>query len=830
MTALMRWLRGGVRGARRHPVTLTLLVLSILLSVAALVATNTHPETLPQLFGVGSDTIFRHGHWYTAVTAVFFSGGVLSLVVTVLGIVFLVGASERLIGSVRTIIAYLVTGAVGLAAGLLVQFALQGSTEEWVRRAHALNILDPLVPVAGTIMAASTAAGPLWRRRIRVLGMSVLIMFLLYSGQPGDLYRVLAAAAGLLIGPLLFRRAPQPALVRSSSHESRTLLATLVAIMAVGPVVTIFSPHRLGPLAPLGELFVNVFLGHGVQDACRNNAFTHDCIRELALTRLDGPGPVLLTVLPLVVLVIAAYGLLRGRRAAVWLAVGVNALLAALAAFYYGFLPGSGDDYVLDLSGSRQWELVAMLAVSTAVPLVIAVLLFVKRASFPVRSNPLRIRTSAIALAISLVVSASAYLLLGIVDPGGFEPAVDVMTLLYDLPERFVPIGFLGVEKIAFVPVDDVTRAVFLWIGPVFWGTLAVCSFAVLRSPRAEDVPGATGRYRALRHAGGGGSLGHLGVWSGNGHWVSQAGDAAIAYRVVNGFALTVSEPVCAPERTEAAVRDFVVFCDERGWTPVFYGVHEELVPVFEAIGWSTARIGDEVVLRPTTWSMVGKSWQDVRSSINRAARAGIHAEWTQWSRLALSQRAQLAAISEEWVAAHGLPEMGFTLGGIDELADQDTRLMLGVGDGGHVEAVTSWMPSYDSDGAVKGWTLDFMRRRSGSINGLMEFLIAEVVLRAQREGLEFVSLSTAPFANALDTPASPLERVQRFLGDTLEPAYGFRSLLRFKRKFHPELLPLSMAYPDPLALPAIGAAVLRAYLPELSLGDSVRLLRVQVE
>jgi phosphatidylglycerol lysyltransferase len=55
---------------------------------------------------------------------------------------------------------------------------------------------------------------------------------------------------------------------------------------------------------------------------------------------------------------------------------------------------------------------------------------------------------------------------------------------------------------------------------------------------------------------------------------------------------------------------------------------------------------------------------------------------------------------------------------------------------------------------------------------------------------------------------------------------YGFSSLLVFKQKFKPEFRPLLMAYPDPLALPAIGLALARAYLPSMSLRQSIRFVR----
>ena len=62
-------------------------------------------------------------------------------------------------------------------------------------------------------------------------------------------------------------------------------------------------------------------------------------------------------------------------------------------------------------------------------------------------------------------------------------------------------------------------------------------------------------------------------------------------------------------------------------------------------------------------------------------------------------------------------------------------------------------------------------------------------------------------------------------VGHALEPVYGFRSLLAFKAKFQPEYRPLYLAYPDPAALPAIGLAIGRAYLPDLTARQSARLL-----
>ncbi len=142
------------------------------------------------------------------------------------------------------------------------------------------------------------------------------------------------------------------------------------------------------------------------------------------------------------------------------------------------------------------------------------------------------------------------------------------------------------------------------------------------------------------------------------------------------------------------------------------------------------------------------------------------------------------------------------------------------------VHAVVSWLPVWEERRLV-GRTLDFMRRSSGAMPGAMEFLIAESMTRFKGEGLAFASLSGAPLAtSSIDDLPAALRGVLELVGRAIEPAYGFRSLLRFKRKFHPRIEPMMLAVLDPLALPAVGVAIGRCYLPGVSLARALRMIR----
>jgi phosphatidylglycerol lysyltransferase len=812
-----------IASLRHRPVTIVYFAVTLVAGI--LTGFLSGPSrAVRELFGNGFEPVVEAGHWWAPLTSAFLADrGVLpiALVTIVAGI----GSAERLMGSRRLLVAVIGSAVIGTAAGISAQAVGVAHGEAWSRDVRELTVVDPFLFVVGAVMAASGFCRPLWRRRLRVFVLSACVVFLLYSGQPSDLYRIVAALAGLVLGRWLRPRRTHADWFRSTHHEARVLLAAVVATMAVGPVITIFSGRRFGLLGPLGLLLSEAAPdGSRVFERCQAVAATSGCMREMTLERLNSVGPVLLTLLPLVALLVAALGLARGRRLALWLAVGVNVAIAALGCYYYGLLPYLGRPDVLAPHPRPTWEVTLSVSASILVPLLVSALLVRNLHHFTVRATPRRVRNYLRAMSIALVGLSALYVGIGWMLRAAFQPRVRFIDLLSDLPERFVPVGFLHLEALHFLPISPATRVLYDWTGPAFWIVVVLGALYTYFDAGTGNYVAGLPAVRGLRFAGGGGSLGAWATWKGNSYWFTPDGRASVAYRVVNGIAITTSEPIGDERSATAAIAEFARFCDDRGWTPVFYAVHDMYRATFSAMGWRTMVVGEETVIRPGLWQTSGKRWQDIRSSINRAERQGITAQWTTFDALTLAQVDQLHDMSEQWVSEKGLPEMGFTLGGIDELRDADTELMIAVDTDDRLVGITSWMPSYRA-GKVTGWTLDFMRRAPESMNGVMEFLIARSAERFAAEGAEFMSLSTAPLAQS-ETDAGQTGRVLAWIAAALEPVYGFRSLFQFKRKFQPELHPVLMAYPDALVLPALGVALARAYLPSMSVRQSLRFMR----
>jgi len=328
----------------------------------------------------------------------------------------------------------------------------------------------------------------------------------------------------------------------------------------------------------------------------------------------------------------------------------------------------------------------------------------------------------------------------------------------------------------------------------------------------------------------GGGTLSWMATWPRMRVLFGPDDAWAVPVRKVGGVAIALGDPIGPREAWPEAVAAFTESSIEAGLRPCFFSASPALV---EAAGpeWRSLSVGEDTIVDLPGLEFTGGAWQPVRGAANRAQREGITFRMSRLHQESFAVLAQVRAISESWVGDKGLPEMGFTLGGVEEALDPHVRIALALDDEGSVHGVLSWLPIYgpahpDGSERIRGWVLDVMRRRDGGFPPVMEFLIGQSLLTFRDEGAEFASLSGAPLAHGDDgddAEEGALDRILESIASVLEPAYGFASLHRFKQKFHPRTVSMRLVYLDEAALPAIGAAITRAYLPDATPSSLVR-------
>ncbi len=773
-------------------------------------------EALLARYGAGVIPL-ELGRWWTPITSGLWCASLAAYIATTLILVLVCAPAERRIGSLRTLGVLLACQIAGVL--LAVGLAKVGSFGDWwlTSIAATLAVGGSTGPI-GAALAASALYPTLWRRRLRLFMILTLAILALYIGELQDLIRLLGGLVGLGLGALLFRRVRDRSVPHRSSHtEVRVLVALVVAAAGIGALAATFVPFPVGPLSAYSDFFAArpESVQH-VNEVCADPSLAGYC-RSLRTERLFAAYPPrLMAVMPALFLLVAAEGLRRGKRLAWWVAAALNAAVLVLVVGGIFVTPPDEQD-----SGFLWNNLEPLL-----LPVGTIVVLLLTRRHFdrPVpRSSGRRIAlVSGVVLAALIVL----HLVAGWFLRHQFDPVATLSKLVRGLPARLLPPFYSDLVRVPVVPTGGLPKAIYMYGGLIFWLTVLLgLLWAFTRAGTAQDSAAQT-KARALLASGGGSTLSYMTTWPGNTYWFAADGRAAVAYRVVGGVAVTTGDPFGEPDARAAAVGRFAAFCGDNGWTPCFYSVTQPIRAAAEALGWKSVQVAEDTVIPLGDLAFTGKKWQDVRTALNKAKKEGITAEWWTYPKAPLAITDQVRAISEEWVADKGMPEMGFTLGGLDELNDPDVRCLIALDEQRTVHGVTSWLPVY-ADGMVTGWTLDFMRRRANGFRGVVEFLIASAGLGAQEEGAKFLSLSGAPLAR-LDRGEDfgPLQKLLDGAGKALEPVYGFRSLFAFKAKFQPAYEPLYMAYPDPAALPAIGNAIGRAYLPHMTAGQGLRLVR----
>lgn len=819
---------------RAIPFTVAVLASFLLIGLFSGSLLTGPPEGLLDAASVSSPGL-KAGLWWSLFTSLFFATNPMAYVAGSLMILLLLGAAERRLGTPLTI-AFLFAGQyAAVTLFLLVTQLAQYAGDGWLGQMTEVRLIGPYSAVLVAFLAASGRFPALWQRRVRTAVLSCSLLLVLYLGHAQAVAGLLGALIGLVAGWWIQGDQGKPHRYRSTGRETRNLLALIVGIFAVGPVLTAAARTPTGPLALLRDIVLNPLPTLGQLE--KNCSATADltCL-ELGRHGFAGPLGLALAVVPVILLLICADGMRRGRRLALRIAVCVQLGVAALSGVYlalFARIPHQPERGHTPVAGSAVMHILPLVAV----PLLLVVLLWLNRRHFRVESSARGRRILGVAVGGTWAALAGSYSVAWWV-AGGPERDGGALGLVAELARQYLPVPSPGLYSRTFDSRNAVEGFLFAYSGIIFWlVALTAVWYALLSRHNVKDAAAEDRELARRLVRQGGDSMSWMATWEPNSYWFNNERDAGVAYQQHGSVALTLSGPFGASGNWAAAAGGFLDHCAEHALIPCFYSCTEELWPLLQGRGFKRLAVAQETRLAIRDLQFKGKEWQNVRTARNRAAKTGVKAVWGNYGSLAGPLRIQLSEVSEEWAAQKSVPEMGFTLGGVDELMDDEVLCCLAVDPAGVVHGVTSWLPVYE-DGRRVSWTLDLMRRRGDGFPGVMEFLIASAVLEL-RTSVEVISLSGSPLAagaaanlrteNQEATVRNRPEGLAAILdvvGQALEPIYGFRSLASFKSRFKPDYRTLYLYYQDPLQLPAIGRALSRAYLPGLSVRQSARLLR----
>ena len=732
---------------------------------------------------------FPTSHWLALTTA--HPGG--AIILSVLIVLWLVPAEWRL-GSLRTLAVGVVSQLISVPLSIVLARGIETvGLNRWGNDLLSDTFLTPIGFIAGAAGFASALLPRLWRRRLRVSLIVLTATFVLYSGTMSDVLGIVAAMLSITAGQLLFKPESAPPSIR----ERRVLLAVGIACVAIGPAFVALDPMAEGPFSQITQLLWAPHLSAlEATQVCADSLTSTSCTAAVDLARAQGIGALVANIMPFIIQLVVCFGLMRGRVLAWWMAVITQVLAIALLTYQLW------DD-------SRLSYLLSNLVLVILPWLLALFMLLINYSLFRIRENRAFFSRTIVFAILASSLGAGLWILTASLH--NTVPPANLADILAETPLRFVPAVVALILPHHVAPATMFSWFIYLWVGNAFWILLAVRLYLGFSRPVDPAQESDRDSARRLLESGTGDHLSFMTLWKSNRYFFH--GDSYVAYRVSNGIALTLGAPVGRDISAE-----FERFASEQGWAVAWYSVNAQFADAHPQL--KRLQVAEEAVLNCESVEFKGKKFQNVRTARNKAEKEGVSTRWTTWEELDIASIARISALSEDWVSDKALPEMGFTLGGLEEMTVTGTRLLLAESADGTLHGVTSWMPVYEN-GAIAGYVLDVMRRNEHGFKGVIELLISEAMLIAQSEGLAWISLSGAPLAGQPDEP-NWLDVALNRIGEEVEPLYGFRTLAASKRKFQPEEHPWYLCYHDELKLPSIALATMHAYLPDMKTKDAV--------
>ncbi|MFF2851683.1 phosphatidylglycerol lysyltransferase domain-containing protein [Streptomyces sp. NPDC058001] len=337
--------------------------------------------------------------------------------------------------------------------------------------------------------------------------------------------------------------------------------------------------------------------------------------------------------------------------------------------------------------------------------------------------------------------------------------------------------------------------------------------YAAFRSRRAVDplTEGDEERLRALLDRfGDRDSLGYFALRREKSVVWSPTGKAAVVYRVVGGVSLASGDPIGDPEAWPGAIGPWLAEARAHGWIPAVMGASEEAGTIYARHGLDALELGDEALVETADFTLDGRAMRTVRQAYNRVRRAGYQVRIRRHADIPADEMRLLLTRADDW--RDGATERGFSmaLGRLGDPADGQC-VMLECTDGtGELRAVLSFVPW-----GPQGLSLDLMRRDRDSENGLMEFMVIELLQRADEIKITQVSLNFAMFRSVFERGsrlgAGPVLRLWRSLLSFFSRWWQIESLYRANAKYRPIWEPRFLLFEKSADLPRIGIASARA-------------------
>lgn len=291
--------------------------------------------------------------------------------------------------------------------------------------------------------------------------------------------------------------------------------------------------------------------------------------------------------------------------------------------------------------------------------------------------------------------------------------------------------------------------------------------------------------------------------------FISDEWEGFIAYRIANGFAVVLEEPVCAENRKTDMLKDFEQHCRRMGLKTAFYRVDEGSMYFFEALNKKKLFIGQEAIVDVNEFKLEGKDRKSLRNGLNSLQKKGYTTFLSKAPQPAALLK-ELKTVSDEWLENYHKSELIFSQGMFDAAQLQAQDIILVRDETGKVVAFLNIIPDFTPEEC----TYDMIRKTADAPGGCMDALIVELINYARENNFRYINLGLVPMTG-FEKPDSTAERIVKFAAEKIKRYRHYQGQRSFKEKYASEWLNKYLVYENDFDLVRLPAALNKVMQPQ---------------
>jgi phosphatidylglycerol lysyltransferase len=274
-------------------------------------------------------------------------------------------------------------------------------------------------------------------------------------------------------------------------------------------------------------------------------------------------------------------------------------------------------------------------------------------------------------------------------------------------------------------------------------------------------------------------------------YFFEEQHEGFIAYKLANGCAIALADPICAAHIRTSFTKQFADYCAQHGWIPVFIQVPDISLTLYEHTGYNSIKIGESAVINLATFVETTARNKHFRNIANRFIKQGYEVAYYR-SPHSPGLLQELRRISDSWLTLPGRSERGFGLGYFDETYLQMSHVTVLCDATGQIVAFANQQPNYSHTQD----SIDLMRHTADAPPNVMDFLLHQMLLKSYSDGWKTFDLGLVPLAGVGREKAAPTyEKLMSVFYERGDRVFAFSGLYRFKNKFEPEWEPNHLVY-----------------------------------